>query len=195
MGLAVPAALPPPRCALTAPFQPCLTEVIGGVISVALSLESPPPDVIRHRVSVEPGLSSACLRTTRPSGHLTRGEDREMRMRNRGGSPLRLACALAGSSPAMDAHAAPPPPRAGEETRERACIGQVERERRKRESKLRAAPTPQQQFFSPRERAATGVAGSGPAMVNVLNSAAKCAAGHRMLPEAGAKRRLQTSQR
>jgi hypothetical protein len=30
----------------------------GGLFSVALSLESPPPDVIRHRVSVEPGLSS-----------------------------------------------------------------------------------------------------------------------------------------
>ncbi len=33
-------------------------EAAGGSISVALSLGSPPPDVIRHRVSVEPGLSS-----------------------------------------------------------------------------------------------------------------------------------------
>ena len=32
---------------------------VGGIISVALSLELPPPDVIRHRVSVEPGLSSS----------------------------------------------------------------------------------------------------------------------------------------
>jgi hypothetical protein len=32
--------------------------VTGGLLSVALSLESPPPDVIRHRISVEPGLSS-----------------------------------------------------------------------------------------------------------------------------------------
>ncbi|CAK7256801.1 protein of unknown function [Shinella sp. WSC3-e] len=32
----------------------------GGLLSVALSLGSPPPDVIRHRVSVEPGLSSPC---------------------------------------------------------------------------------------------------------------------------------------
>src|SRR4051812_48393811 len=32
---------------------------VGGLISVALSLESPPPDIIRHRVSVEPGLSSS----------------------------------------------------------------------------------------------------------------------------------------
>ena len=30
----------------------------GGLFSVALSLGSPPPDVIRHRISVEPGLSS-----------------------------------------------------------------------------------------------------------------------------------------
>ena len=69
---------------------------VGGLISVALSLESPPPDIIRHRVSVEPGLSSR-LRATRlgaaspsrslprrspqgedgrPSGHLTPFEDR-----------------------------------------------------------------------------------------------------------------------
>jgi len=30
----------------------------GGLLSAALSLRSPSPDVIRHRVSVEPGLSS-----------------------------------------------------------------------------------------------------------------------------------------
>jgi hypothetical protein len=40
----------------------------GGSISVALSLGSPPPDVIRHRFSVEPGLSSTLRR--RPSGRL-----------------------------------------------------------------------------------------------------------------------------
>jgi len=39
----------------------------GGVISVALSLGSPPADVIRHRVSVEPGLSSTLL--AKPRGH------------------------------------------------------------------------------------------------------------------------------
>ena len=34
----------------------------GGLFSVALSLGSRPPDVIRHRMSMEPGLSSqACL--------------------------------------------------------------------------------------------------------------------------------------
>ena len=34
------------------------TEVQGGLLSVALSLGSPPPEVIRHRISMEPGLSS-----------------------------------------------------------------------------------------------------------------------------------------
>jgi hypothetical protein len=34
----------------------------GGLLSVALSLGSPPPGVTRHRISVEPGLSS-------PKGH------------------------------------------------------------------------------------------------------------------------------
>src|SRR5262249_8134416 len=46
----------------------------GGSFSVALSLGSPPPDVIRHRMSMEPGLSSpATFRSLRerPSGRLT----------------------------------------------------------------------------------------------------------------------------
>jgi len=45
----------------------------GGSFSVALSLGSPPPDVIRHRMSMEPGLSSpATFRWSpeRPSGRL-----------------------------------------------------------------------------------------------------------------------------
>ncbi len=62
VGLAVPLLLPGTRCALTAPFQPCRGfRPVGGFISVALSLGSPPADVIRHRVSVEPGLSSSSL--------------------------------------------------------------------------------------------------------------------------------------
>ena len=44
----------------------------GGLLSVALSLGFPPPDVIRRRVRLEPGLSSASKR--RPSGRLA-GED------------------------------------------------------------------------------------------------------------------------
>jgi len=43
-------------------FSPLLAEPrrakAGGSFSVALSLGSPPPDVIRHRMSMEPGLSS-----------------------------------------------------------------------------------------------------------------------------------------
>jgi hypothetical protein len=39
----------------------------GGLLSVALSLESPPPGVIRRRVSVEPGLSSRIAASDRPT--------------------------------------------------------------------------------------------------------------------------------
>jgi len=42
-------------------FSPLLPLPCGwgsGSFSVALSLGSPPPDVIRHRMSMEPGLSS-----------------------------------------------------------------------------------------------------------------------------------------
>src|ERR1700754_3441622 len=71
---AMPSPLPETRCALTAPFHPCRGRSRGGSFSVALSLGSPPPDVIRHRLSVEPGLSSlATFRRLRerPSGRLT----------------------------------------------------------------------------------------------------------------------------
>jgi len=68
VGLAVPPLFPETRCALTAPFQPCRGfRPVGGVISVALSLRSPWADVIRHRASVEPGLSSSRLAAA--SGH------------------------------------------------------------------------------------------------------------------------------
>ena len=42
----------------------------GGLFSVALSLGSPPPAVSRHRIPVEPGLSSIILRRQRPSSRL-----------------------------------------------------------------------------------------------------------------------------
>jgi len=60
VGFTVPSPFPGPRCALTAPFHPYLPGEpgIGGLLSVALSLGSPPPVVNRHRVSAEPGLSS-----------------------------------------------------------------------------------------------------------------------------------------
>ena len=47
-------------------FSP-LPAKAGGMFSVALSLGSPPPDVIRHLASVEPGLSS--LEPKPKSGH------------------------------------------------------------------------------------------------------------------------------
>jgi hypothetical protein len=71
VGFALPSALPRPRCALTAPFHPY--HLRGGLLSVALSLGSPPPDVIRHRVSMEPGLSSPARMRGRPPGRLTSG--------------------------------------------------------------------------------------------------------------------------
>lgn len=59
VGFTVPSMSPWPRWALTPPFHPYSAKR-SGLLSVALSLGSPPPDVIRHRVSVEPGLSSPC---------------------------------------------------------------------------------------------------------------------------------------
>ena len=61
VGFALPPSLLTARCALTTPFHPYLAnreDAPGGFLSVALSLGSPPPGVTRHRVSVEPGLSS-----------------------------------------------------------------------------------------------------------------------------------------
>ncbi len=39
--------------------RPLRAAATGGLLSVALSLGSPPPGITRHRVSVEPGLSSS----------------------------------------------------------------------------------------------------------------------------------------
>ena len=68
-------ALLPHRFTLTGLRAPLARGApAGGLLSVALSLGSPPPDVIRHRLSLEPGLSSpAAFRrlTGRPSGRLT----------------------------------------------------------------------------------------------------------------------------
>jgi hypothetical protein len=87
VGFAVPPALLPARCALTAPFHPyrlanpCPPSLArgrpgggGGLVSVALSLGLRPPVISRHRMSMEPGLSSpATFRPLpeRPSGRLT----------------------------------------------------------------------------------------------------------------------------
>ena len=56
-GFTLPAMLPPPRCALTAPFHPYLHKG-GGLLSVALSLGLRRAGVTRRHVSMEPGLSS-----------------------------------------------------------------------------------------------------------------------------------------
>jgi hypothetical protein len=67
VGFALPPLLPEARCALTAPFHPCPSRgagmrcLPGGLFSVALSLGSPPPAVSRHRIPVEPGLSSVTV--------------------------------------------------------------------------------------------------------------------------------------
>ncbi len=59
-------ALLPHRFTLT--FGACAS---GGLFSVALSLGSPPPAVSRHRIPVEPGLSStSAKRRQRPSNRL-----------------------------------------------------------------------------------------------------------------------------
>ena len=76
MGFAVRETLPPRRWALAPPFHPGRRPEgpAGGLLSVALSLGAArPPDVIRHRVSVEPGLSSRApfrVMRERPSDRL-----------------------------------------------------------------------------------------------------------------------------
>ena len=73
VGFALPLLSPVARWALTPPFHPCPGKCRGGLLSVALSLGSPPPAVSRHRVSMEPGLSSpAAFRRlrVRPPGRL-----------------------------------------------------------------------------------------------------------------------------
>jgi hypothetical protein len=73
VGFAVPLLLPVARWALTPPFHPCRRKTRGGLLSVALSLGSPPPAINRHRVSMEPGLSSPAafrLLLVRPPGRL-----------------------------------------------------------------------------------------------------------------------------
>ena len=62
VGFTMPPPLPEARWALPPPFHCHAAEALGrsprDLLSVALSLGSPPPDVIRHRRCMEPGLSS-----------------------------------------------------------------------------------------------------------------------------------------
>jgi len=57
------------------PFTLARREPPGGLLSVALSLGSPPPGVTRHRVSVEPGLSSPARIGRRRSSDRLAGQD------------------------------------------------------------------------------------------------------------------------
>ncbi len=73
VGFALPPLLPGARWALTPPFHPCPAQKPGGLLSVALSLGLPPPGVTRHRISMEPGLSSPAAfqhSRVRPPGRL-----------------------------------------------------------------------------------------------------------------------------
>ena len=81
VGFALPPPLPEARCALAAPFHPCgQANPPRGIISVALSLGSPPPGVTRHRVSMEPGLSSPPANTRRTNGAAARPPDNKVNM-------------------------------------------------------------------------------------------------------------------
>jgi hypothetical protein len=66
-------------CRTISPLPKAPEGGVGGLFSVALSLGSPPPAVGRHRIPVEPGLSSGagpCTPRRRPSGRLAEGEMR-----------------------------------------------------------------------------------------------------------------------
>ena len=67
-------ALLPPRFTLARRPEPEGWKApAGGLLSAALSLRSPSPGVTRHRVPVEPGLSSPTSPRERPSGRLSPG--------------------------------------------------------------------------------------------------------------------------
>ncbi len=76
-GLAMRPLSPAARWALTPPFHPYLPRSEGGLLSVALSLGSPPVGVTHRHVVVEPGLSStpedaATARPSDPRGNWSR---------------------------------------------------------------------------------------------------------------------------
>ncbi len=94
VGFTMPPLLPDARCALTAPFHCRVAEALGrslrDLLSVALSLGSPPPGVTRHRSSLEPGLSSRAPFRKRTGGRpaLWRGKPPSMMLRLSTISPL-----------------------------------------------------------------------------------------------------------
>ncbi len=98
VGLTLPPLLPGARCALAAPFRPCLwvppgvarRSLRGRFVFCGTVPGSPPRAVGRHRIPVEPGLSSTVLRRQRPSGRLAGGEMRG----DRGASSVRVVGAV-----------------------------------------------------------------------------------------------------
>ncbi len=76
VGFTLPLLLPTARCALTTPFHPYLSHTAaGGIISVALAIDSRRPGVTWHLHPVEPGLSSITRQASsqRLSGQLPPG--------------------------------------------------------------------------------------------------------------------------
>src|SRR6187431_1562644 len=75
VGFAVPSVLPRPRCALTAPFHPCRPDacatVLGGLLSVALSVGSRRPGITWHLALWSPDFPRALARdaTVWPTPH------------------------------------------------------------------------------------------------------------------------------
>ena len=83
------------RCALTAPFQCYLAKAVGNLLSVALSLGSPPPGVTRHPCFVEPGLSSRHVHDPRLPDPLARQPLARPMQQSKSAWQLRVATPIA----------------------------------------------------------------------------------------------------
>ena len=91
VGFAVPPPLLEARWALTPPFHPCRPSRswTGGLFSVALSLSLRSPAIGRHRISVEPGLSSSPAITRGSSGRPAIRTAGVLRLKGASGQALR----------------------------------------------------------------------------------------------------------
>ena len=88
------------------PFRRGCPRHPGGLLSVALSLGSPPAAVSRHRRSLEPGLSStgrlwprSLVARQRPSGQLAPAIRGRRGRRSRGGTAKRISLQIRGPLP------------------------------------------------------------------------------------------------
>ncbi len=90
VGFAMRALLPEPRCALAAPFHPCLCPLgaIGGILSVALSLISGPKALTRRALPAT--LASWSPDFPRPSNPLILSLSKDAAARPPGGAYLAL---------------------------------------------------------------------------------------------------------